>query len=152
LELLLPSRDRRAHWQELGRALDARLPELKLPRKTRLASDGIVLLLVLTSLASFFTQPVLLAVLYSACSAFLVWATGRLTAPFATHVPAECATAGDSVKVALRQRVGGEAGSTRTWDEQEVWETLRRVISEQLDVPLDEVTPDADLVRDLGMD
>jgi acyl carrier protein len=42
--------------------------------------------------------------------------------------------------------------SGKSWDPNEAWETLRSIVAEQLQVPLEAVTPDADLVRDLGAD
>jgi acyl carrier protein len=40
----------------------------------------------------------------------------------------------------------------RTWNEDEVWEILRQSIVDMLDVKPEEVTPDARLVEDLGME
>jgi hypothetical protein len=50
----------------------------------------------------------------------------------------------------LRLNDGFRAPTGRKWNPNEVWETLRKVIAEPLDIPLDAVTADADLVYDLG--
>jgi acyl carrier protein len=152
MEDLLPAKSRQEHWQNLSRAMGMQLPELALPRWLGLLTAGLGLALLLTSLAAYLTHPFLIALLYSMISALIAWTMHEMAAPFAVWVPAECATVGGTVKAIQRLNFSTYGRSDRNWDPNEAWETLRSVIAEQLQVPLEAVTPDADLVRDLGAD
>lgn len=60
-------------------------------------------------------------------------------------------TAGDLRDLVLH-RLSEAPVPRRSLTPGEVWTTVRDVLADQLEVPPEEVTPDADLVRDLGMD
>jgi acyl carrier protein len=154
MDALLPPGRRRAQWYDLSQAAEVRLPELVLPPRIRRLLNSLVLVLLLTCLAAYFTYPVLLSALYCVSSAVLMWMAPRLAAPLADQLPAECGTVGGTVRAALRLTYGIHP---RTWRPKgltpdEVWETLRKVIVEQLAVPPEAVTAEAELVRDLGAD
>lgn len=44
------------------------------------------------------------------------------------------------------------AGPHREWTDREIWERLRRVFVEQQGLRLEQITPEAGIVYDLGMD
>lgn len=152
MEALLPQSGRRAYWQSLSRAMELRLPSLELPPWMGLPMRGLGLTLLMIGLAAYFVYPISVAVLYSVGSALVLWAAHRAAAPFAVQIPTECATVGGTVRAALRLNHGMHPQTRRRWDPNDVWETLRKVIVEQLDVPPEVVTPDAALVDDLGAD
>jgi hypothetical protein len=95
--------------------------------------------------------------LYAICSAVLIWIAPRLAAPVADQLPAECATVGGTVRAAVRLKYGIDPRPSRLSRQKgltrhEVWEMLRTIIVEQLAVPPEAVTIDAEFVRDLGAD
>ena len=79
----------------------------------------------------------------------LVWKASR---PYATQLPASCATVGDLTKAMLRlnYRMNVDKGPKPTQDE--VWEKLRAILVDELGVEPAAITPDAQFVRDLGLD
>ena len=152
MEALLPSGGRRSAWQNLSRVMEVRLPHLKPPRWLGLLSGSLGLTLLIACFAAYFVYPIAIAACYWLGSALLVWIANRAAAPFAVEIPAECATVGGTVRAILRLNYGTRTGTRRRWDPNEVWETLRRLIVEQLGVPLEAVTADAFLVDNLGAD
>lgn len=152
IEHLLPARRRRAEWQELSRRMGTRLPDLELPRwmDWLLASLGLMLFLV--CFAAYFISPIGVAIRYSLAGALFTWVAYRLATPFTICLPPECATVGGTVQVLARFKHHVNVRTGKSWDPNDAWETLRRIIAEQLQAPLESVTPDADLVRDLGAD
>lgn len=152
MESLLPRQGRRMHWQELGHGMGVSLPHLRIPQPLSRFCGALALVQFLICLALYFAYPVFPAISYTLVCALLAWMAYQRMTVMAVQVPAECATVGDTVRSALRR--GGEMPppAGRSWDPGEVWETLRRVIVDQLDVSPEAVTVEADLVRDFGMD
>jgi acyl carrier protein len=152
MDSLLPASRRRAHWQDLGYVLRAQLPGMELPTRTSRLLGVLNLALLLSCLAAFRGYPIPVALLYSMGCAFLLRAARRAAASSAVQIPAQCATVGGTVKTILRSNYGSPPRARRDWHPNDVWETLRRVVVEQLDVPPEAVTVDADFVQDLGAD
>ena len=152
MDSLLPSTSRRSDWQSLSRTMEAQLPQLEAPRWMRLLSAGRVVALIFACVAAYSVYPAFTAVIFALGSALLIWMANRAMSPFAVEIPVECATVGGTVKAILRLNYGTQTGTNRKWDPHEVWETLRSLIAEQLDVPLEAVTADAYFVDNLGAD
>jgi acyl carrier protein len=150
METLLPSGQRRSHWESLGRAMEAQLPSLEHPEWISKLFGSLGLSLLIPCLAAYFVYAFSMAVLYSLGSAALVWATHRAVATFAVQLPAECATVGGTVRAVLRVNDVSRTPTGRKWDPNEVWETLRGVVVEQFGVPPEAVTAETHFVNDLG--
>jgi acyl carrier protein len=152
MDRLLPARRRREHWRDLGYVLGAPLPELELsPRTSRLLSL-LNLAVLFSCLTAFRLYSLPFAAGYLVACLYLLRAARRAAASFAVQLPADCATVGGTVKAILRRNYAEPLPGRRNWHPNEVWETLRRVVVDQLDVPPETVTPDADFVHDLGAD
>jgi hypothetical protein len=71
---------------------------------------------------------------------------------FATEIPRGCETIRGTVETILGRRRLDQEGEARTWDRDEVWFTLRELISEQLGVAREDVSEEKHFVHDFGMD
>jgi hypothetical protein len=152
MDSLLPASGRREHWRELSERIGAPLPALSLPGWTGATFRDLGVALLWICLAACFVFPQSTALVCIVGSALLAWAARRTAAPFEVAIPAECATVGDTVRAILRSTQGVTSQTPKVWEPNEVWETLRRIVAEQFDVPLDVVTVTTDFVRDLGAD
>jgi acyl carrier protein len=152
MEAILPPNRRRSEWQRLEAATEGRLPGLELPRGISSPLNRVGTVLLFACLGAYFVCPIALAFRLSLAAALLVWAAGRLVAPFAVQIPARCATVGGTVQTALGSHGYIRADSGRAWDPGEVWRTLRDVIGAQFGVPPESIAPDTDFVYDLGAD
>jgi hypothetical protein len=114
--------------------------------------DLLNLAVLLSCLTAFRLYSLPFAVLYAVGCVYLLRAARRAAASFAVQLPAECATVGGTVKSILRRNYAEPLPGRRIWHPTEVWETLRRVVVDQLAVPPEAVTPDADFIHDLGAD
>ena len=70
---------------------------------------------------------------------------------FGTHIPAVCTTFGDLVRTSMPTTIPFEH-SERLAAEYSVIEKVRAIIAEQMGLPLDDVTPEKRLVKDLQID
>lgn len=145
LASLLPVLGRRARWEDLGRSLDGRLPELEWPTAVpRLIFGGACFLLTTSGLGFLTGHPPWGAVGLTGTALF-AWLTPKMAASLAVEFPTSCATVGAAAKALAGPRPDG-----KRWVEPDVWEALKVVVLDHLDVPLRAVTPDAHLVYDLG--
>ena len=147
LEDLLPRKQRHETWIQMRERLDMRCPALGLP-----VWGWLTVLAGATAVVFLFTfvfgwswgwalgVPALIT---------LIMLYYFLNAAFAVELPDRIRTVGDLAKAILvRNYAKVAAGIT---DADEVWESLRIIIAENLGVSLDEVTKDARFVADLGM-
>lgn len=151
IEALLPHKQRRHAWEKLGVQLAATLP----PLRTDPRFEGPIVLAWLV--ACVFT--LLSGILLADTEGFVIAAlTGVPLVSFLVYfilrkmpaiVPADCSTVGDLVCRILPSHQAVTAGS-RT-DEYN-WHRLLNIISDQLDVPLNEIRPESHFVRDLKCD
>lgn len=81
-----------------------------------------------------------------------MWLANAVAAPLTVCLPSGCDTVSSLVKTALRLNYGLYTQRSKTWSQVEVWEMLKQVVSEELSVPLEKVTEDADLILDLEVD
>jgi acyl carrier protein len=152
MEELLPVERRRSDWQQLQRSTGVWLPNLELPKGSSGLLSAFTWVLFLLCLAAYFVSPLADAVLFSLAGILLASVVHRAVAPFATCIPVTCATVRSTVRYAVtRNKVVYPRAGDR-WEPAVVWKTLRRVIVEQLDIPPEEVTPEASFVDDLGVD
>jgi acyl carrier protein len=149
LSRLIPAR-RRSVWRKIAKAATLRLPELVPPSWVNLvvalATAG------LTGVAFWLLQPGLR--ILGLPFAFLValYVLLRMTTPLATEFRAEFATVGKLTKLVLAKNYGVIADACRCSNADEVWESLRSIIVEQLGVRPEDVTKEASFVKDLHID
>ena len=66
------------------------------------------------------------------------------TAPFKTEIPKKFFTVADLIRIIASRQ-------SKIWDREELWEKIKKIIVEQLGVQEEDVQPDADFFKDLGM-
>jgi len=155
MEIIFPKQCRRAQWKKLTEQLNFRLPELQRPKWfSRLLTIGVLFWLagsILGNILGFFSP------LQAGISVILLWVCAtmayRLSEPLAVYWAPEITTLGEMTKKILRLNFGTTNSTVKQWNnDQEIWESLQRVIVEQLGVKSDEVVKSACFVEDLGVD
>ncbi len=154
---LIPRDGRRSAWRSVEQQLGWRLPPLKRPRWLVRTLEGVVCLLFLASLLACVTDRIsaegLIAIVLIQVAALVPKAVllARLTEPFATRIPPGCESVRDLVGSALmlnfaviRRQAGFPPAPA------EIFEKIRAVVSEQLGVPPEQITPVTRFVEDLG--
>ncbi len=150
LPAIIPKRRRRT-WRAIERATGCRLPWLRRPR-------WLVTLATLAALGLGAAAPMLLGLkpfrggvavaLFSAGVFGLIFY--RLTEFLAYEFPPGVATVGQLVKATLARNFQPiVAQSKQPATDAEVWETLRRIVGELLNVRPDQLTKETDFIKDL---
>lgn len=154
---LLPEHDRRAAWDGLEYELGWRLPPLRLAGWINGTVAGLLLGLppatfALCALGRLPMQAFLTIFWLEFLVGLLLFLVGfRLSRPQAVHLPPGCDTLGGLIGTSLalnRGVVGKQAAGTDARGD--LWERLRRVVSEVAGIPPEQVTEDLDLIRDLA--
>jgi acyl carrier protein len=160
LALFVPRRQRKALWKRLADESQLRLPELQRPFWPQAALQWTLLFF---GIVSFFVWgafvDVVDAAVLTASGCLLVGIAGLLlvellTRPFANHFGPGLATVGGLAKEVMwknYEALAAEQGVRPPVQDLDAWEKLRGIISEQLGVPLDQITFEASFVKDLGM-
>ena len=158
---LLPAAEFGTAWDRLGRCLGLSLPELERPRWIKHLIQWLAGLLALVAMVALgIAAGGLLSVAglmcFGAFLALLVYILGTLalfqvTRNYARLIPASCLTVRGTTEVLLRGNYGKIAARARAFNEDEVWQIVRRMVAEKAAVPLDDVTREARLVKDLGL-
>ena len=151
---LLPLTNRRDFWQRLQSAAELRLPRLCRPQwLSATATCAVILVAVSLAVLSYQRTGSQLAMLGVGMATLtgLGLLAALATQPSAVH-PAQNfqtlrglteTTLGLNFPV-LRERYGNHPT--------DIWVVLRAIIAEQLNVPLEKITPDTSFVNDLGLD
>ena len=144
---VISGRQRRQMWQQLQARTNISLPPLGLPDSLRtvvyVACVSVLLLLTLVAVRSAgvllvgLVGTLLLPMLYFA------------TRPLALAFPEGCQTVGDVVRHA---RQISRTENSQPTDPDVVWQRLVGIVSDQLDVPISDVTRQARFVEDLLCD
>jgi hypothetical protein len=143
---LIPTR-RHLVWRELQTALSLRLPDLKRPAwLTTISTLTTVVLAVATGIL---LGSVLMAGLAACMLGYVFY---QVTRPFAVEVRPECASVGQLVKQIVARNFGAISDQCVRANAEELWESLRTLIAEQLGVRRSDVTKESHFVRDLGAD
>lgn len=146
---LFPIENRRANWQKLGKTLDLKLPALTLPSWL---NGAIIIIFFGLIVSSFFMHHWLAATLLFVSSLLFIKFIFRFLDNYAVHIPQNIRSVADLVESVLKLNFGKIAKLRKSWHEKEVWDTLRSIIVEQLGVKLEQVVPEARIVKDLGAD
>lgn len=159
MEDLLPRAGRSRGWRALGERLGLQLPQLQ----RHPALTGTIAVGTLLTFIAGLTLPYLTRLPHMAIWGFLVGsivftvAALALTRPFAIHFPPCAGTVRGIVLLVLASnlnRITGvpHQGTTRRGlHPNEVWEMLRSIVVEQLDVAPDQVKRETRFVKELGV-
>lgn len=151
LEALLPRVGRREKWARIQTAAGLKLPPLRHSGSTAMALLGAgVAITVMPGIVGMMDSGWMpfLFILGLVVGGLLM----RMSPSLAVEFPKKAGTAGDltrDVLAANYARLSEEVGS---WNRQEVWESLCRLIVEQVGVAREEIKPEALIVRDLGIE
>lgn len=145
---LISKKKRRDAWRRMSSLLNLRLPPLKLPR---LIVNILVCSTLLTMGISYFIERkfawYLLIPLWISFL-LLVWMAHLL---FETELREELQTVGEFTKGVLAKIFNKLSADTSEHYKSEVWQSVRMLVAEQLDVDIKNVTKEASFVADLGM-
>jgi len=152
LASLVPRHTQCEEWRRLAATAALRLPALRRPvwafSGVAVFALGAAGALASVTRADHFHPE---ATVWLAGAAVLIAVLWLVTVPLAVHLPIHCRTIGDLTRTvaianasALRVALG--------WGDAESWQTMRKIISDQVGIPPDEVTPEKEFVRDLGVD
>jgi len=146
LDSLVPEQDRGLAWARFDSSLDLRLPPLRRPDWLAQSCVGFAILVAVLAALPLSLFHVGIAIVSIPCTvAFLLVTLRTATTRFATELP--FATVADLVEAIVPRNFEALNGSR---DPEAVWLALQRIVSEQLGVPLADVTKDASFVYDLG--
>lgn len=152
LESLVPANDRPRAWTRLASKAVLQIPALRRPEwvfttGVTICALGAVGALVAALGATEFHPGGTVCVAIASIATYVLW---LVTIPLALHFPPRCETVGDLARtVAIAN--ASELRIMPGWSDMEVWRTVQRIIAEQLGVPLEQVTPEKEFIRDLGM-
>jgi len=154
LELLLPIERRRALWTAIEHQMALKTPNLLYPRRLDWGLTALCVLAALTPVpflpAGWYTVPMLLVLpmLGYALSHGLL----RLMPRLAVEFPSGIGTVGDLARDVLARNRSALVESTGGWTSQAVYDVLVDVIARQTGVDRAQITPEARLLDDLGID
>ncbi|HEY3441139.1 MAG TPA: hypothetical protein VGK29_10325 [Paludibaculum sp.] len=153
LEPLLPVQRRRALWTAIEHRMALKIPNLHYPRRIDWCLTAICVLAALTPVpllpTGWYTVPMLLVL------PMLGYALGhgllRLMPHLAVEFPNGIVTAGDLARDVLARNHAALVKSTGGWNSQAVYDVLIDVIVRQTGVDRAQITPEARLLDDLGI-
>ncbi len=152
LATIITTRRRRV-WVNLRKTLGLRLPELARPRWVTRSAIAVAACLVIPAavflVADLGISGGVLRTLGTICLVSYVLYQG--TRPLAVEFRPEFATIAGLTKAVLKKNYAAISDECDRANVDEVWETLRAIIVEQLGVPLSDVTREASFAKDLGI-
>lgn len=149
---------RRRIWHELERVLGARLPGLERPALLINATINVGFALWCATLGLILMQAPWPVLTITAITLPLIWTIWWIaTLPFAVVLPRAVSTFGDLTRWLNNTQNGVfvrrfQPHLAEWLDPDEVWTRLRNIVSNELGVPLEQVTPEARFVEDLWVD
>ena len=142
-----PKENRRNAWKSLQKRINLQLPGLHRPTLVHvgiLTSSLLLGFLVGYSIGSFFI---------SLITFFITLIFGYFTTPsLATEIPLLCVTIGDTANSILKLNFNALQEEKSRWHKKEVWVVLKSIISDILGVDAKDIVPEANFVKDLGLD
>jgi acyl carrier protein len=152
IDTILNRPDRRSVWSDVSRQSRIILPALELSRKASIihriswivAIVGIMAALwPVLSIASLLVAPLVLI----PCGCLIE----MITSSHRTHIPPTCHTISEMLSHAKRTYVPRTFGANElTFDE--TWVRVQKILGEQLNIPLAEITPESRFIEDLRVD
>jgi acyl carrier protein len=153
VETLTPRSRRRADWETMRDFTELKFPELRRPEwlvSALAATDIAAVMSVVYGLTNVIPEKMAWTFGLVFVSPLLMIALVRITRPCATLLPANCGTVGGLSRVMLALNYGALRERYQGWGSDDVWGTLSGIVSEQLGVPLEEITYESRFVEDLG--
>lgn len=152
---LIPKAHRTASWNRLQESLGLTLPQLHRPEWI-VGTLAFSALLASTLLGLYTTvvleKSVSLAIILSGGLATLLgFAFTAISRPLAIQFPSSCSTVRGTTSAIMRANLSRLTNEGELASESEIFEVLQSIISCHLEVSLEDVTRDANLIDDLGM-
>jgi hypothetical protein len=159
MEELVPRSDRRRRWRSLSERLDLGLPELQRHPALKPAIGAVATLIFAAGCYFVWLTPRPVEVFHGFFAGSLVFAVAALllTRPLAIHFSSSNRTVRGVVLRVLASNLKKIVAMTNTGDGKlklhpdQVWEMLRSIVVEQLDVSPDQVKKKTRFVKDLGV-
>lgn len=160
LEDLVPRINRRSEWVRLWQEFGQAPPELQFSARLQFALLAVTLAMAVsfvavvlfwmmgTPNADIAANVIAASVGLMAVSMCVLLAFGK---HFAIRVPEYC-TVGDVVIRLTSPALHNDGASLGRWSRDDVWQRIQAIISEQLNIPLEEITREASFVDDLRVD
>lgn len=150
LATLLPLRIRRRAWRRLDKDVPGRRRALRLPLRLGPIMAGLCVIAGFVGTAIIIphvgiVNAIVLGVMATLATLLLIF---FITRPFAVTFPHGVITVGDLATVTFPP--GYEAALKREMTEQEVWEKLQKIVAQALGLTVEDITPSARFVEDLG--
>jgi acyl carrier protein len=149
LDALLPRWQRKSAWRKISRLSGLRLPSLCLPDWAVLVALVSAVFVVVAG-ALLFEWPFSFMLLVRGFVAFILtcWV---VSAVFGVGSPRHLQTVGQLTKAVLAKNFAKLSGEITNFDRNEVWESVRILVADQLGVGIEKVTKEARFVADLGL-
>jgi acyl carrier protein len=150
LERLLPVRARRRVWKRLEQEASGRTPGLRLPCRLGPALAGLCVIGGFAGTAIILPHVGIVhaIVLGGATTAATLLLVFFITRPFAVAFPHGVVTVGDLATATFPP--GHEASLRQDMTDQEVWERLQEIVAGVIGLKVEDITPSARFVEDLG--
>ncbi len=151
LEVILPEETRREKWRRIQDSMKLKLPDLQHPGSS--VSTLLAVGIALTVGPGLYVHrgPAGLALLFLlglVVGGFLV----KFSPALAVAFPNRDSTVGDLARDVVAINHGRLVAEIGTWNKNDVWDILCRIIVMQTAVERDKITPEARIVDDLGID
>lgn len=140
-------------WRQVERSIRLRIPKLAHPNLVTLAIVAVSILLTaytLSIVSTWIGQWVYLGSLFLWVG--FVLALYSISAPLANQLPAPAYSVGDLARDVLALNHRQIADDIGSWNADEAWETICRLVVNQTGVARENITRDATFVEDLGID
>jgi acyl carrier protein len=152
LSTLIPDRRRRM-WRSLQEATGLHLPELKRPFWVTLLGTVATIGLTIVALRLLGLGLSIRTVMVAIFSPFPIglifyW----LTTPLAFRFRPDCATVDQLAKATLAQNFAAVSDACDRSNAEELWDSLRHIIAEELGVRANDLKRETNFVKDLGVD
>lgn len=150
LKAILPPHTRRRVWKALRASVSGRLPGLRLPFRLGPISAGLCVVagIIGTATVTPHVGGVNAVVLGVAATVMALLLIAFVTRSYALALPHGVVTVGDLTLAALPP--GHEEAAKQQMTDEEVWERLQKIVADILGVKIDDITPSARFVEDLG--
>jgi acyl carrier protein len=149
VEVLIPRGQRKAAWIKMQRCSGLRFPHLCLQTWAFLALPACLVLIGVIGIFAF-AWPINWMLVAGVAALILgYWVVDLF---FGAELPSHCQTVGGLAKAVLAKNFAKLATEAATCDREEVWESVRILVADQLGVDAEKVTKESRFVADLGMD
>ena len=148
---LLPASKRRQGWKEWSEKAQLNLPALEKPRWVCNVGWLAVAASLALSLICWIHAPSFVFFYCVTIFAFCYWIC-QWSQRHAIQLPANCASVGAITKAAMKLNYGINAEWEKSDGADEIWDRLKAIVVDEISADPDEVTREADFIRDLRMD